>query len=480
MSGGLLRGARLAPGEAPVDLPVSDGVVGGDRGGEPVDLGGRLVLPGLWDNHVHFDQWALAQAGLDLSSATSAAHAVRLIGEHLPTADTDVVIAHGFRDGLWPDSPTAGLLDAVAADRPVVALSGDLHSGWFNTAALHRFSLAPHETGLLTETEFMPIMNDVQQVDPAVRGRRVDVAVRAAAARGVVGVTDFEIADNRAVWARRIAAGTDRLRVRCGIWPQWLDAALADGVRTGDVLPGTEGLATVGPLKVIVDGSLGTRTAYCHDPYPGGGHGVLSVSPEHLDDLMGRAGRGGLETAIHAIGDRACEQVLAAFAATGARGSVEHAQLVAERDFPRFAELGVVASVQPAHVHDDVDLAEAYWPGRTGRAFPYGTLLSSGASLVLGSDAPVAPLDPWLTLAAAVDRTLPDGRVWHPEHEIPFDIALAASTGGRTRVRTGDVADLVVLDTDEIPSTGAELATTPVWGTMLAGRWTAGGPGADG
>ncbi|AQA20604.1 amidohydrolase family protein [Rhodococcus sp. MTM3W5.2] len=421
---------------------------------------------------MHLDQWALSRAALDLSGATSAAHAVRSIAEYLPSADTAVVVVHGFRDGLWPDSPTAALLDAATADRPVVALSGDLHSGWFNTAALRRFSLAPHPSGLLTETEFMPIMNDVQRVDPAVLDRRVDAAVRAAAARGVVGVTDFEIADNRAVWARRIAAGTDLLRVRCGIWPRWLDQAITDGVGTGDAVPGTRGLATVGPMKVIVDGSLGTRTAYCHAPYPGGGNGVLSVPPRELVGLMSRATRHGLECAIHAIGDQACEHVLDAFATTGAHGSVEHAQLVAEKDFRRFAELGVIASVQPAHVHDDADLAERYWAGRTGRSFPYGSLLSSGTRLALGSDAPVAPLDPWLTLAAAVDRTLPDGRVWHREHEIPWEVALAASTGGRARVTNGDLADLVVLDTDELPTTGACLASMPVWGTMLGGRWT--------
>ncbi|WP_027499522.1 amidohydrolase [Rhodococcus sp. UNC363MFTsu5.1] len=478
MSTTLLRGARVAPGEAPTVLEVTGDRIGGDGSAASVavDIGGRLMLPGLWDAHVHLDQWALSRAALDLAAATSAAHAVRLIAEYLPLADTDVVVAHGFRDGLWPDSPTAALLDTATADRPVVALSGDLHSGWFNTAALRRFSLAPHPSGLLTETEFMPIMNDVQRVDAAVLDRRVEEAVRAAAARGVVGVTDFEIADNRTVWARRIAAGTDLLRVRCGIWPRWLEQAIADGVGTGDPVPDTGGLATVGPMKVIVDGSLGTRTAYCHQPYPGGGHGVLSVPPQELVGLMSRATGHGLECAIHAIGDQACEHVLDAFADTGARGSVEHAQLVAEKDFRRFAELGVIASVQPAHVHDDADLAERYWPGRTGRAFPYGTLLAAGVRLALGSDAPVAPLDPWLTLAAAVDRTLPDGRVWHREHEIPWEVALAASTGGRTRVRTGDLADLVVLDTDEVPTTGAALASMPVWGTMVGGRWTYGPP----
>ncbi|OLL17590.1 MULTISPECIES: amidohydrolase [unclassified Rhodococcus (in: high G+C Gram-positive bacteria)] len=472
----VLRGARTAPGAGPVDLPITGDRIGGDIAGstEVVDAGGRLVLPGLWDAHVHFDQWTLAQAALDLSGATSAAHAVALVAARLAGDPAPVVVAHGFRDGLWPDTPTAAALDAIAPGRPVVAFSADLHSAWFNTAALQRFSLHPHPTGLLRETEFMPLMNEIQRVDPEVRDRLVDSAARAAAARGVVGVVDFEIADTLAAWRRRIGAGTRHLRVRCGIWPRWLDAAIAAGMRTGDVVPGTAGLATVGPLKVIVDGSLGTRTAYCHDPYPDGGHGVLSVPPERLEPLMRHAHEHGVESAIHAIGDHACEHVLDAFAATGARGSVEHAQFVAERDFPRFARSGVTASIQPAHVYDDVDLAERYWPGRTHRAFPYGTLHAAGARLVLGSDAPVAPLDPWRTLAAAIDRTLPDGRVWHREHELDLQVALAASTGGRARVAVGDVADLVVLDADTLPRSGAELAAMPVWGTMLGGRWTHG------
>lgn len=371
----VLRGARTAPGAGPGDLPITGDRIDGDIAGstEVVDAGGRLVLPGLWDAHVHFDQWTLAQAALDLSGATSAAHAVALVAARLAGDPAPVVVAHGFRDRLWPDTPTAAALDAIAPARPVVAFSADLHSAWFNTAALQRFSLHPHPTGLLRETEFMPLMNEIQRVDPEVRDRLVDSAARAAAARGVVGVVDFEIADTLATWRRRIGAGTRHLRVRCGIWPRWLDAAIAAGMRTGDVVPGTAGLATVGPLKVIVDGSLGTRTAYCHDPYPDGGHGVLSVPPERLEPLMRHAHEHGVESAIHAIGDHACEHVLDAFAATGARGSVEHAQFVAERDFPRFARSGVTASIQPAHVYDDVDLAERYCPAartapsRTGR-----------------------------------------------------------------------------------------------------------------
>ena len=121
---------------------------------------------------------------------------------------------------------------------------------------------------------------------------------------------------------------------------------------------------------MIVDGSLGTRTAYCHDRYPGGGHGALNVSPNRLQQMMFRARDGGLECAIHAIGDAACAVALDAFAATGARGSIEHAQLVADADLTVFAELGVTASVQPAHVYDDAPLAERYWAGREHRGIP--------------------------------------------------------------------------------------------------------------
>ena len=147
--------------------------------------------------------------------------------------------------------------------------------------------------------------------------------------------------------------------------------------------------------------------------------------------LLRRATAAGLDCAVHAIGDRANTLALDAFAATGARGRVEHAQLLGPADLARFAELGLVASVQPEHAVDDRDVADRYWAGRTHRAFAYRSLLDAGAELVLGSDAPVAPLDPWITLAAAVHRSA-DGRPsWHPEQEIPLDVALAASAGRR-------------------------------------------------
>ena len=163
----------------------------------------------------------------------------------------------------------------------------------------------------------------------------------------------------------------------------------------------------IGPLKIISDGSLGTRTAACshgytEDPH---NHGVLTVLPAELQDLLLRATGAGLGIALHAIGDLAVTAALDAFTTTGAHGTIEHAQLVRHSDLARFARLDVAASVQPQHALDDRDAADALWAEQTAIPYPLASLHRAGATLRFGSDAPVAPLDPWQAIAAAVFRT---------------------------------------------------------------------------
>jgi predicted amidohydrolase YtcJ len=452
------------------DLPAA--------GAEAVDLDGRVLLPGLWDAHVHFDQWTLARRRLDLGPAASAAGAAALVAARLrvdPPEPGTALVGHGFRDALWPDVPHRSLLDAVSGPVPVVLVAADLHCCWLNSAAAARYGMADHPTGLVRERDWIPIMTDVRSAPAHLLDRWAADAARAAAARGVVGVVDFEAPWQLDAWVTRIAAGADGLRVVASVWPEALDGPdgpLARGLRSGDVIPGTRGLLTMGPLKVVTDGSLNTRTAYCHDPYPAGAHGVLLVPPEELVPLLRRAAAHGIEAAVHAIGDRANELVLDAFAASGVAGRVEHAQLLRTGDPARFAALGVVASVQPAHVLDDRDAADRLWAGRTGRAFAYRTLLDAGVRLALGSDAPVAPLDPWVTIAAAVHRSGDDRPSWHPEQEIPLPVALAASAGPDGPVAVGRRADLCVVDLDPAAVDAATLRHMPVAGTLLGGRWT--------
>jgi predicted amidohydrolase YtcJ len=485
----LLRRAALEG--AAVDVLVDDGVVAAlgrelaaPPGAQVVDLDGRVLLPGLWDAHVHFDQWTLARHRLDLGPAGSAAEAVALVAARLSTAPPEpgaVLVGHGFRDALWPDAPHRDLLDPVTGVVPVVLVAADLHCCWLNSAAAARYGMADHPTGLVRERDWVPIMTDVRSLPADLPARWAGEAGRAAAARGVVGVVDYEAPWQLDAWAARIAAGADALRVVASVWPEALDGPdgpIARSLRTGDVVPGTGGLLTMGPLKIVTDGSLNTRTAYCHDPYPGlagTAHpcGLLLVPTDELVPLLRRAAAHGIDAAVHAIGDRANELVLDAFAAVpGARRRIEHAQLLREVDPARFAALGVVASVQPAHVLDDRDVADRLWAGRTGRAFAYRTLLDAGAAIVLGSDAPVAPLDPWVTIGAAVHRSGDDRPSWHPEQEIPLPVALAASAGPDGPVAVGRHADLCVTDLDPAAVPATTLRAMPVAGTLLGGRWT--------
>jgi predicted amidohydrolase YtcJ len=249
-------------------------------------------------------------------------------------------------------------------------------------------------------------------------------------------------------------------------------------MRTGQELDGGAGLLRVGPLKVLIDGSLNTRTAYCVDPYPHGGHGMLTVSEAELLQLLVHARETGFVPAVHAIGDGANKVALDAFSAAGVSGRIEHAQFVRREDFARFGELGLTASVQPAHALDDRDAAESNWSGRTDRAFPLRSLLDAGATLALGSDAPVAPLDPWLAMSAATTRSRPDGRgPWHPEQALTRKEALAASSRGRSRLQAGDLADIAVLDGDPLAVPDAVFAEMPVAATLVAGRFTHRDPG---
>ncbi|GAA5064897.1 hypothetical protein HNP84_006667 [Thermocatellispora tengchongensis] len=482
----LLRDARRYGGDRRHDVHVRGGRVvriapAGELsvpGAEQVALDGRFLGPGLWDEHVHFTQWVIRRRRIDLSGAASAAETVELVRAALaraPLPPGGVLTGFGFRDGLWHDAPTLRALDEAAPDVPVVLVSGDLHCGWVNSRAAARIGVPVDESGVLREAEWIGSSALVEDVSLTAADYR-DAAL-AAARRGVVGVVEFENADNVNAWPERVAAGVTELRVEASIWPGRLDEALARGLRTGVPLD-PDGLVTAGRLKIVTDGSLNTRTALCWEPYPGldpslpHACGVANVTLDELYDLLGRAHRGGIGAAVHAIGDRANTQVIDAFERLGISGVIEHAQLVREDDFPRFARLGLVASVQPEHAMDDRDVADRYWAGRTQRAFAFASLHAAGAVLRLGSDAPVAPLDPWQGIASAISRSRGERPAWHPEQCLPRDVTLAAASRGRVGVAEGDPADLVILDRDPVTAGRDELREMPVAGTLLAGRWT--------
>jgi predicted amidohydrolase YtcJ len=482
-----LRNARFLGGDDRFDVRVEEGRIAAispagappRAGAEPVDLDGRVLIPGLWDEHVHFTQWTIRRSRFDLVGTTSAEDALERVRAVLRRAEHPadaIVTGYGFRDGTWSSAPTLHALDEVAGSTPVVLIGADLHCAWLSSAAAARLDAKPDESGMLREWDWFAVGPTLAAASPPTTAAFRDAA-EAAARRGIVGIVEFENTANLDQWLERVAAGVDSLRVEASVWPHLLDDAIGRGLRTGDVVE-PRGLVTMGRLKVVVDGSLNTRTAFCWDPYPGVDRqalhpcGVSSVSPAELRELLVRATAHGIGGAVHAIGDRANTEVIDTFEQLGIPGVIEHAQLVRTQDFARFAPLGLVASVQPEHAMDDRDVADRHWVGRTDRAFAYASLHEAGATLRFGSDAPVAVLDPWFAIAAATSRSRDDRTAWHPEQRVSLDVALAASMRGRTRVAVGDAADLAILDEDPYTAAPERLRELPVAGTLVGGRWT--------
>jgi predicted amidohydrolase YtcJ len=306
----------------------------------------------------------------------------------------------------------------------------------------------------------------------------------AANARGVVCVHDKQAHGGREVWQRMDADRRLRLRVAMSVPFDDLPAARALELRTGFGSP----LLRVGPVKAFMDGTLGSSTAWMLD-----GSGDRLMPSEDLAAGVRDAAAAGLGIAVHAIGDGANRAALDAFEATRdawedalIRPRIEHAQCLDPADLPRFAELGVIASMQPAMIASDRDLAEERWGERAAStAFRIADLLDSGAHVIFGSDAPIEPLDPLSSIAAAVHRTLDDREPWHPDQRIPVADAILGHTAaaayalGDERWRgcllPGYAADLVVLDTDVVAHP-ERIRSAGVVATMLEGRWVHGAP----
>ena len=449
-------------------------IPGAESDTEVIDAGGRFVIPGLWDNHTHFTNWALTLTQVNVEHITSTAEMADFVGQWMRDHDSDMV-GRDFRPSQWVVRPHFSILDAVTGDRPVALISADRHSVWLNTAGLKKYGYEGHATGYLVEHDAFDVEVQIHNVEASVGDEAVLEASKQAAARGIVGIVDLEFAAwTPDQWRRRITNGNDFLRVEGCFYTPDLNRAIEAGLRTGDVIASTDGLLRFGRHKIITDGAMGSRTAYCHHPYPGmtgpDAYGVLNIPLNELVSVMARTWAAGIEMAVHAIGDHANEIVLDAFAATKAKGTVEHAQQLTAADAVRLAKSGVIASMQPEHAMDDRDGAEELWAGHHDFTFAHRTILDNGGELAFGSDAPVAPLDPWFAIASAVHRSRDGREPWHPEQCISAQEALDAST--RTRIAVGEVADLVLVESDPLDADVDTLRNMKVAATFIAGRPT--------
>lgn len=462
----LLRRARIlaldAVGSAAAeisDVRVRDGRIAeigshlSADGLEELNADGRWLIPGLWDRHVHFGVWANARTRLDLAGTTAPEQVLDRVRQRLTVQPAGPIFGFGYRRASWSVEPTTAALDAVAADRPIALTSGDAHSGWLNSLAQRMAGIAQPHPGLLVEQDWFSVIGLLDRA-LGTEGSTLEAlhdAQADAASRGVVGVVDFDFDDPWLNWVSRVGFGLDRLRVEAACYPESLGAVLSQGLRTGDFLE-PRGLVTMGSLKVISDGSLGTLTAHCRHAYPEesrSGVGRQNVDQETLIELLRTANTYGLDSAVHAIGDAALQIAIQGFDASGAHGSIEHVQLARPGDIVEIARLGLTASVQPAHLLDDRELVGRFWPQDEADCFPLRSLQAAGVRLALGSDAPVAALDPWLAMATAVHRGHFGEPSWTPEQSVSPAAALRASVNDR-RVEVGAAADLALTDNNPL------------------------------
>ena len=490
-------GRILAAGRAS-DLEALAGA-----GTRRLDGGGGTLTPAFVDAHIHFVAWARSRGALELFDCRSRAEVVARVRAHLAARPGgDVVVGRGWDANPWREAPDRATLDAGTGTRPVLLHSKDFHSLWVNSAALARAGItretpdppggrferdgAGEPTGIVREHAVRRFATMMPPSGPEADIVDARAAVRALHAEGITGVHDFEGAEERLVLGALWADGGPAIRVLMHIRHDRLDEALAEGVASG---VGDDRLRT-GSLKLFADGTLGSQTAAMLEPYEGtGDRGLELIPPAELKRLVARAGAGRLAVAIHAIGDRAVRGALDAFEAAGAAARapglpprIEHVQLLDPSDRPRFAGLGVVASLQPSHCTSDIDIARRHWGARAERAYPWRSLLESGARLAFGSDAPVEPPSTAIGLHSAVTRQRADGTPpggFIPSERLGLDAALTAYTEGPARVSgtwprlgriaLGATADLALWSADLHRMAPGDLAGVRVMATIMDG-----------
>ncbi len=477
-----------------------------------INAAGRRVVPGFNDAHVHFVDGGRQVDNVDLKDAATPEEFARRIGARAKTtARGEWVLGGDWDDQRWTPVrlPTKELIDAVTADTPVFVNRYDGHMALANSAALALAGVtaatpdppggaivrdargAP--TGVLKDAAMNYVDRAIPPMTPERRLYAVKRALEHVASIGITSVQDMNPAyDDIGVYAE--LANRGELTARIYAVP--METGWQDQAKLGLHRSFGSAWLRIGAVKGYADGSLGSTTAYFFEPYTDAPNtrGLLSDEMQPLDAMRARlvgADRAGLQLCIHAIGDAGISQILDLFGevvrANGDRDRrfrIEHAQHIAPKDFDRFASLSVIASVQPYHAIDDGRWAERrIGPERIKTTYAFRTLLDKGVRLALGTDWPVAPLNPVLTLYAATTRATLDGKHpdgWIPEQKITIAEAVSAYTAGsayaefqeveKGTIARGKLADLVILSDDIFSMPLASIKDVTVMTTIVGGK----------
>jgi predicted amidohydrolase YtcJ len=477
-----------------------------------IDAGGKLLLPGFNDAHVHFVSGGQQLDNMQLKDATSADEFTRRIAERTKvTLKGEWILGGNWDETKWnpPNIPTKELIDASTPDTPVFVSRYDGHMGLANSLALRLAGITAktpdppggtivrdaqgNPTGALKDaaTEY------VEKVIPRLsHDQRVKVVKRALAHAASLGVTSVQhmVAsyEDIAVYSELLQRGELSTRIYAAPLITHVDDQAKIGI--GHAFGGP--YLRIGALKAFADGSLGSGTAYFYEPFlnQGNNRGLLSDEMHPISlmrERMMKADAAGLQICTHAIGDEGISTILDLYAdviqAHGdadRRFRIEHAQHMAAKDFDRFAQLHVIASVQPYHAIDDGRFAESHiGHDRASRTYAFRTFLDHGVRLAFGTDWEVAPLNPLLGLYAAVTRATLDGKNpngWFPEQKLTVAEAVEAYTMGsayaefqeskKGSITPGKLADMVLLSDDIFSIDPMKIGDTKVLKTIVGGK----------
>jgi len=481
-----------------------------DSGTVVIPLDGAVVTPGFHDAHAHLYGLGKALEQVDLTGTRSAREVVARVAMKAAILPPGAwVEGRGWDQNDWEaaEFPHRNLLDEAVGDRPVLLRRVDGHAAWASSAALRLAGITAvtpdppggrlirdatgEPTGVLVDNAYLLVSEHVPVADRQQMLNRIKAAMEQCLRYGITGVQEAGVTAERVRLYKEMQQ-QGKLAIRLYVMLDDDEQTLAAGFTAGPYIS-PDGLLVVRAIKLYADGALGSRGAllladYSDEP---GNRGLLVTPVQHLREVARQAGRTGFQVCTHAIGDGANRLVLDIYAElltelalTDARWRIEHAQVLHPADIPRFAELGVIASMQPVHCTSDMDWAgDRLGSARIEGAYAWRRLQDAGVRLCFGTDFPVEHVDPLAGIYAARTRTHPDGTPsggWQPDQCLTGREALQLYTVGSAyaafqeaelgRVAPGMLADLTVLSDDPTGSPCTDLLAIRVLLTVVGGK----------
>jgi predicted amidohydrolase YtcJ len=487
-----------------------------------IDLHGHFVMPGFNDAHMHLTEAGRKKLTVDLTGTRSLREFQDRTREHLKgTAAQEWITGSGWDETLWPGSqlPTRSDIDEVVADHPVFLVRIDGHVAVANTLALKMAHVTPasknpnggeiardasgEPTGILRETAQSVVASLVPAPTPEKHRQAIEVALQDIARSGVTSAQDFSGDTEEASRANfKILEGLERegkLSVRISEWLPF-NEPVESLKQLRDSHPPSDPMLHTGMLKAFMDGSLGSHTAAMLAPFSDDpkNSGLPQYEQAKLNQMAKERVEAGFQLGFHAIGDKAVEMALDAFAeaekAARANGveaqdgsenfrlRVEHAQVTNSAQVERFRELNVIASMQPSHLLTDMHWAMSrLGPQRAAHSYAWAEFENHGVKLAFGTDYPVEPVAPFRGIYAAVTRKSEDGKQeYFPAQKLSIEQAIAAYTTGsayaefaekqKGTLAPGMLADFVVLDRDLTAISPEKILGARVLQTVVGGK----------